>query len=126
MAFCTKCGNEIPDDSSFCSVCGQPVGDVVQVQAPATQQTEYYGSQPAQKPEGKALAICALVFSILLPFVGLILGIIGMAVSKDESNKKMSLIALIIAAVLVVLEIVFLIMIFRMVTAPLYNPSYWY
>ncbi len=49
-----------------------------------------------------------------------------MAVSKDESNKKMSLIALIIAAVLMVLGIVFSIMIFRMVTAPLYNPSYWY
>ena len=26
MAFCTKCGNQIPDDSAFCTRCGQPTG----------------------------------------------------------------------------------------------------
>lgn len=26
MAFCTKCGNQIPDDSAFCTSCGQPTG----------------------------------------------------------------------------------------------------
>lgn len=26
MAFCTKCGNRIPDDSAFCTACGQPTG----------------------------------------------------------------------------------------------------
>ncbi|MBP5596705.1 MAG: zinc-ribbon domain-containing protein [Pseudobutyrivibrio sp.] len=124
MTFCTNCGSEISEGSSFCSACGQPV--VEAVQTPVAQQTEYYDNQPVQKPEGKALAICALVFSILLPFVGLVLGIIGVATSKDESNKKMSIIALVIAGVLIVLTIVFCSMIFRMVTSPLYNPSYWY
>lgn len=136
MTFCTNCGSEISEGSSFCSACGQPVAEAVQtpeaqpvveaVQTPVAQQTEYYDNQPVQKPEGKALAICALVFSILLPFVGLVLGIIGVATSKDESNKKMSIIALVIAGVLIVLTIVFCSMIFRMVTSPLYNPSYWY
>ena len=26
MAFCIKCGNQIPDDSAFCTSCGQPTG----------------------------------------------------------------------------------------------------
>lgn len=26
MAFCTNCGNQIPDDSRFCSNCGRPLG----------------------------------------------------------------------------------------------------
>ena len=25
MLYCTNCGRELPDDSSFCNACGQPV-----------------------------------------------------------------------------------------------------
>ncbi|MDZ4802593.1 MAG: TIGR00266 family protein [Bryobacteraceae bacterium] len=28
MAFCTNCGNKMPDDARFCAVCGQAVGAV--------------------------------------------------------------------------------------------------
>lgn len=42
--FCSNCGNEIPNDSVVCGICGTPTGDG------APQQEAQYQSQPEQQP----------------------------------------------------------------------------
>lgn len=49
MSFCTRCGNKMPDNSAFCSACGQPVANA-QNRQPAYQSPQY--SQP---PPNKAV-----------------------------------------------------------------------
>ncbi len=36
MAFCTKCGNQLPDGAKFCTGCGTPAGTTAPAAAPAT------------------------------------------------------------------------------------------
>ena len=45
MAFCQKCGNQVPDGTTFCQVCGAPMAQ----QAPAQQAAPQY--QPPQAPQ---------------------------------------------------------------------------
>ena len=54
--FCTKCGNEIPDDAKFCVLCGNPVikadgGQLrVQNEAPSQPASSYQQSNTYQQP----------------------------------------------------------------------------
>lgn len=48
MAFCKTCGNQIPEDGTFCGVCGAPVAQPAQQPAQPAQQTPPV--QPAQQP----------------------------------------------------------------------------
>jgi uncharacterized membrane protein len=49
MAFCTKCGKQIPDEAKFCSGCGQPV--VRPGAAPAAPQPVYTQPEPVVTQE---------------------------------------------------------------------------
>lgn len=61
MAFCTKCGTQIPDGSTFCTSCGAPIGAAAQAAqaaqttpppapAPMPQQQYQQYQQPAPMP----------------------------------------------------------------------------
>lgn len=47
MAFCQKCGNQVPDGAPFCGTCGTPVAQPAQQQAPQYQQAAPQYQQPA-------------------------------------------------------------------------------
>lgn len=70
MAFCMKCGTEIPAGSAVCPKCGTPVGAPQQMYQPApAYKNDYTDEMPPQDIErGRALAALSyfgIMFSIL-------------------------------------------------------------
>ena len=68
--YCSNCGTPLNRGAEVCLNCGKFVGG------------------NARKEECSALGICALVFGILGGWLGLVLGIIGLATCKEERNRK--------------------------------------
>ena len=136
MAYCVKCGSEIPANSKFCSACGAPADgpapqytNVAQpTQAPQytnvaqpTQAPQYtnmgqpapgqgynqgYNYQYPMAPEGKALGICSIVFSPFIPLVGFVCGLVGLITYKEQSNKTLAIIGFILSIVFFFLYLV--------------------
>lgn len=77
--FCSKCGNEIDNEALICPKCGCATANMVNMNAQK--------AAAAQTEETSTLATCAIVFAILMPIVGLILGIIGTVKYKNEKYK---------------------------------------
>jgi len=79
--FCKSCGNELPDDASFCGSCGsmceaaapaEPVG-----YAPAPEGTEGYGYPMPENKNKKPIIIGAIAGGVVLVVVLLILLLSG-------------------------------------------------
>ena len=99
MKFCSHCGKELADDAVFCSACGKQVQQIPAPQpveapvVPAPQPVAVPAAAvPAPQPEptqrkSSALANCALVFAIVFPLVGAILGFIGLFKYGFNANR---------------------------------------
>lgn len=92
--FCQKCGNEINDSAVICPKCGCPVenDNVSQISSSSN-------APIIEDGEKRTLADCAIVFSILFPIAGLILGIIGTAKYKTAKLKNKCIAAIPISIV---------------------------
>ncbi len=101
MKYCQYCGAQMEDHATACPQCQRPVSYFQQ--PPVYQQPMYY--QPV-KPESGALSVCALVFAFIFPFVGLILGIIGVCRHENPTYKKRSWAAIIVAIVVMIVSII--------------------
>lgn len=109
---CTCCGKEITSNDRYCPNCGQnnpnfiePVKpEVNEDYRPSNPASSYTGSsynqqnggynyQPPKtvyvQSESKAIAILALIFSILGGWLGLLFAIIGLATYKEDGNRSM-------------------------------------
>lgn len=84
--YCKNCGASLHIDAVVCPRCG-------------------CATESLQK-ESSALGVCAIVFSVLSGFVGLVLGIIGLLLYKDPRNRKNCKIAIGIFIAWVVLAII--------------------
>ena len=122
---CSCCGNEVREDERYCNKCGQnnegyverkPIEKVEIYHQPTNstysqpqttyQQTNIYQQttyQPQQKQESGALGVCAIIFSALGGWLGLLLAIIGLCNYKAPENRTKCKIALGIAAAWVVI-----------------------
>ena len=79
MKYCAYCGKQLLDEAIICPGCG----------CAATMQ-----KIDSSKAEKSTLSLFALIFSILVPIVGFVLGIIGAFYHKVETNRKRSLYAI--------------------------------
>lgn len=121
MMYCSKCGKQLNDGDAFCSGCGQPTG-VNAAQSTAQSQTvnqayagnnqnsynagsSYSNQGSSMNGESNALAIVAVICSILLPGIGLILAIIGLCTYKNKNNRNWCTIAVIINIIYIVFGI---------------------
>lgn len=123
--FCTNCGNNIPDGSLNCPVCGAAMQQPQQpqYQQPVYQQPTY--QQPYQQPVAPDNSGSVLTFGILsmvfseVPVLGLIFAIIGLSKSgafarahggacfgKAKVGRILSIIALIISIIANVLYLI--------------------
>ena len=107
---CSCCGKEIREDERYCSNCGQnneyyvenkPIEKVEIYQSSSTStgsnppqvgyhQTTIYQQntyQPQPKVESGALGICAIIFSVLGGWLGLVLSIIGLCTYQTPEHK---------------------------------------
>lgn len=72
MIYCTVCGQPIYPNTKVCPRCGHVIGA-----AP-------------DKPPRRWLGVCAIIFGIFPPgLLGLIFGVIGLCVSKDETTRSL-------------------------------------
>lgn len=106
---CSCCGNEVKETERYCSACGQNNDGYVETKTierveiyqkpvppptysqpqPTYHQTNIYQQHTYQPPkqESGALAICALVFSILGGWLGLVLSIIGLCTYTTPEHR---------------------------------------
>lgn len=88
--FCSKCGNEIDNEALICPKCGCATANMALQKSTASAKTS---------EETDTLATCAIVFAILAPIVGLILGIIGTVKYRNEAYKKKSITAIVLSVI---------------------------
>lgn len=134
---CKCCGTELTSDLKYCPCCGANNDDYVEIiqqtQKPIfnqpinrvpinNYQNNYqsnqqppiviYNQAPCQTQnyptEGSGLAICALVFSILGGWLGLVLSIIGLCTYKEEKNRSICWIGLAIILVQIFVIVIIL------------------
>lgn len=78
--FCPKCGTENPDEAKFCGSCGATM---------AVKKTEVTSSikdtQAATQIVSQEMKVIMIIASIIIPLVGVIMGLIYMA---DPSPAK--------------------------------------
>lgn len=86
--FCKNCGSEIPNDSTFCVKCGAKAEASVQ-QAQATQPArpvQQY-TQTSSTASKDVVSAGLVILSILIPLVGIIMGIVFMCDGKKYAGK---------------------------------------
>ena len=76
--YCAKCGKSIPNDSVFCPECGYSLGKV----GPAASSLAV-----AEHGVSEALNIGTIVGSIILPLIGIIMGIIYLRDGNPDKKK---------------------------------------
>ncbi len=115
MKYCTKCGAENNDDAKFCEYCGNEFVSVNKetndnINNQNNTYNTYNGTNindgPRPNNESAALGICAIIFSLLGGWIGLLLAIICLASNTNQTNKRYGLIALGISIFWIVLEII--------------------
>lgn len=90
--FCKKCGNEIPNDNDFCAKCGTK----------ADKSAQYFVDVSATKAQiDDTVSAGLVILSILIPLVGIIMGIVFICDGKKHAGKTY-LIAGIISSVVYV------------------------
>jgi hypothetical protein len=82
MKFCSHCGSEVADDAVVCPKCGCQVGEM-KVTTP--------NSAPSESRAPQVLGILSVVFGALGGWLGLLFGIIGLAVDKDKKYKNLNI-----------------------------------
>ena len=102
--FCSKCGNEIDNEALICPKCGCATANMTSQKSTAT---------VAASGETSTLANCALIFAVIGPTIGLILGIIGTVKYKDEAYRKKSITAIILSLILTVVYYVILFLVMQ-------------
>ena len=65
MAFCSRCGSQVPEGAQFCDRCGSPMGGGFQSYSQGNQTTMSYTYRKDEKE-----IILAVVLSLIIPGVG--------------------------------------------------------
>ncbi len=87
--FCPECGSENPDDARFCGACGKTLNDAQQPAPdspePVAQIVDLDSTQPAVSA---GLKWGILAASLLVPLIGVIMGIFYMLKGENEDKKS--------------------------------------
>ena len=110
--------NSFEDDKSCCTIIWTPIwrrtkkGELIEFGYgcvnPETKVNHYwfYNEEKKEEKGGKGLAIAAVVFSLLIPIIGLILGGVALNKSKETGEGKgLAIAAIVISVVTFILNI---------------------
>lgn len=119
--YCHQCGAKLDDNSNFCSKCGAPTHSE---QKDSIEQPNYNSlntTPQAQQNNTHATddgmyGILGLVFSFIIPLLGLIFSIIGLNKNNNRSYAKAGLI----------ISIAYFALVFIIVTVVLTSHSHYY
>lgn len=82
MKFCAHCGNQLLDEAILCPKCGCAT---------------IHQKNTSVISEKSTLSLFALIFSMLVPIIGFVLGIVGLFYHKIETCRKRSVFAIFIS-----------------------------
>jgi len=102
MKFCSKCGKEIFDEAVICVHCG------CQVQETKLNSNTASVTELITPGESSGLAACAAWFAVLIPIVGLILGIVGVCKYQTESYRNTCVWSIVLSIVFMIISAVVL------------------
>ncbi len=104
---CSKCGSENPDEAKFCGSCGDtiiaatvPTQEEVSMEPPTT--SAIHTNQPSVS---MALKISVSIATVIIPFIGLIMGIIYLKDKTDETKRAAGKLWLTIAIISAILNV---------------------
>jgi uncharacterized membrane protein YvbJ len=97
--FCPQCGTDNPEEARFCGKCAAPMPRANAKAQPAPWGAGATGSQPAVS---SGLKTGIAITSVLLPIVGLVMGIMYMADANPEKKSAGKLWLLVACGVMVV------------------------
>ena len=90
MKYCSKCGKQLKDTTVTCPECGSVINNTQ-----AENYVEFMHVHQPEEPSGFSTA--AIVFAILIPLVGFVLGMIGYNQYETPSYQKKCKIAIILS-----------------------------
>lgn len=102
--YCVRCGKNIDEGSKYCTSCGYPVDGKVK--------------EEIVKDNGKVISILGMIFSFIIPIIGLILNIISICKcskykSKTGDNSKykgLSFAGLIISIIMTIIHMIIILL----------------
>ena len=95
--FCNKCGSQQPDNTTFCTNCGNPMGA-----APAygPQQPYQGGYVQQEEPSAGKVVVWQVILAVLIPLAGWIMGAVQLFGGSNKKNGQALLIAATVAFLL--------------------------
>ena len=109
MKYCKNCGVELSDDAVFCPNCGEKqTSDNSNIQSNPTTVSQSTNTVYVTS-ESSTLGVMAIVCGFLMPFLGLILGIVGLSSYKKKENRNLCKAGIIISIAEFVLYIILII-----------------
>ena len=97
MQYCPHCGKENAEVQQFCSSCGKPLTENIE-----TKKSLKSSEKTEQKATGKIWA-SAIIWAIILPIVGVIIGIVNLA--KGGQRKTPGLIGLLLSIFFIIIYV---------------------
>lgn len=96
---CPSCGAPLHEQAVICPRCGYQ---------PHANGAFYAGgyAPPPRFRESSGIAIAALICALLVPLVGLILGIVGLTRYQDRTYRKMCIWAVVLAPIVWVINLI--------------------
>lgn len=102
MKYCSHCGAQVDDDAVICPKCGCQVGALAEAKPQTTAPVQTESKAP------QVLGILSIVFGALGGWLGLICGIIGLAIDKEKKYKTLNVIGICLFVVWVIIYIIIL------------------
>lgn len=110
--YCVRCGKNIDEGSKYCTSCGYPVNGKVK-------------EEHETKDNAQVISILGMIFSFIIPVIGLILNIISICkcskykskTGNDSKYKSLSFAGLIISIIMTIIHmiIIFVVVVFTLV-----------
>jgi hypothetical protein len=106
--FCSKCGHQNPDEAQFCGSCGGPLAAPASSSSPASPAggTPFPPRGTGGKAVSDGLKIGVIVGSLIIPLLGIIMGVIFL-VDANPEKKAVGRLWLIVGVVAFVVWCIF-------------------
>jgi uncharacterized membrane protein YvbJ len=103
--FCSKCGVENPDDAKFCGSCSAAMNAAVVSPEGGAAIISPVTSAPNMPSVTPAMKIGISIATLVIPLIGIVMGIIYMRDSQDSEKRAAGKLWLIIGIIVVILNL---------------------
>lgn len=106
--FCSKCGAENPDNAKFCGSCGAVIA-VAETSPKGAPAKPHPGADEAKPSVSLALKIGISLASLIVPLIGIIMGILYLRDAEDSEKRSAGKLWLTIGIIMMLINIMVMI-----------------